>query len=513
MPASIISPVGASADAVDLSVPNDVPQVWTDADRLRHERILAAIRREERWQRDHDRDCERMRAQRAARSTEITLLDELADRGEDWPWNPKRALDLQDFAYLFLHRNRFSEQICQWLEIVNAKITHVHNDGEDGYFKKLEQNIGWARYITPIIFSGPSITDRLVRCGLWSHAKNSRRCHQTDFCPFCLWNDILKTQVYAFGERSGTFFQATAWFFITIGWTTNPANAKCCCDDYDPDQFRPRTGDVGYDPYPIILGWADDDPDLPFYGYDDARTLGSIMQWGIGELYHRSHIDGYHSRLEGDFRLNPGGANRVNLHEHTVANGGDDNGQFIAEQLREFSYDGWKRFGRDHLNRTYYPDIHVQRITSPEHLEHATIYQEKVTPIGHGVSEAMGWPEARGADGFYDARYIAKLKVSLARLVDDDIPAIFTGARLDEELPRLFRRRTQGNMRFTDKGTCIGDEPDGHIKKRHRAAKLTREARARKKKREEEMRQRGMQMPRKKQYPRRRKGHRRLPRV
>lgn len=504
--------VDASENATDDSVPDEVLEVWTEAERARHERTLRAIQREDRWWRKHERDSEQMRAAHAARSTEIALRAELKERGEDWVWNPKFALDLRDFPYLFLHRMKFGKRTRDWLEIVNAKITHIGNAGGDGYFKKLEQNIGWTQYIAPIIFAAVSIVDKLVRCGIWSHAKNSRRCHQTEFCSLCLWNDILKALVYAFGRHSGAFARATSWWFITIGWTVNPANAGCRCGDYDPAAVRPYARDRGYDPYPVVLGLGDDDPDLSFLGYENARILGVVMQWAIGELYHRGYINGYHSRHEGEYRLNPGGANRVNFHDHTIANGDDANGQFIAEKLREFVNEGLAKFGTG-LSRTYYADIHVRRITSPEHLEHAICYGEKIVPIAYAVDDALARPEARAADGFYDPRYIAKLKDSLARLIDDDIPSIFSGARLNEEQPRLFRRLTDGNMEFNDKGTCIGPEPEWHVRKRHRASQLTRESRQRKKEREEQMRKDGIPVPAKKKYLRRRKGHRRLPRV
>ena len=502
--------VDASDDAADESVPANVLEVWSQAERERQNRIIRALRREDRWLRAHERDSERMRAQHAARSTEIALRAELKERGEDWAWNSKFALDLQDFPYLFLHRDRFDKKTHEWLEIVNAKITHVGLSGEDGYFNKLQRNIGWTQYIAPIIFTLVSITDKLVRCGLWSHAKNSRRCHQTDFCALCLWNDVLKALVYAFGRHSGAFFRAKAWLFITLGWTINPANAGCRCGDYDPEAIRPHPRDRGYDPYPVVLGLGDDDPDLPILGYEDARILGVVMQWAIGELYHRGHINGYHSRLEGEYRLNPGGANRVNFHDHTVGNGDEANGQFIAEKLREFVNEGLALFGRG-LSRAYYPDIHVQRITGPEHLQHAFVYGEKIVPIAHAVADALARPEARVADGYYDPRYIAKLKDSLRRLIDDDIPSIFSGARLNEELPRLFRRRTVGNMQFNDNHTCIGPEPDWHVKKRRKAAKLTRESRERRK--AQEKKKTGTPVPAKKKYPRRLKGQRRLPRV
>ena len=510
LPASAV--VVASADADDERALDEAHTIWSDADRLRHERTLRAIRREDRFLNNLVRDSERRRAKREARATETALRAELAEEIDSWNWNPKRALDLQDFKYLFLHRQHLDTQAREWLEIISAKIKRVGDDGRVGYFNKLEKNVGWTPYVLPLIFSRVDKADALVRCGIWSNAKNSRRCHQTEICPNCLWNDVLKALVSAFGDGSGAFSRAAAWLFFTIGWTTNPANAKCHGDDYNPNDYRPHDPNRGYDPFPVVLGLDDTDPDLPLYGYDDARILGIVMQWAVAELYQRGLINGYHSKQEGEYRLNPGGANRVNIHSHVVANGDEANGQFLADTLRDLVYDGLKLFGRD-LRQTYYPDIDVRRVTSPEHLKHAICYCEKVVPIAHAVADALARPEAKGVDGFYDRAYIANLKTSLARLIDDDIPAIFTGARLEDDLPRVFRRRTEGNLQFNDKHTCIGVEPRWHVDKRHKAAKLTRESRQRKKEQEAELLKEGAVLPPKKKYPRRRKGSRRLPRV
>ena len=514
MPSSANSSVIASADAADdVAAFDEVLQVWTPADLANRQRVLRALKEDDRWSQKQERESEQARAQREARRTEPDLRDDLTARGIDVAWNLKRALDLQDFSYLFLHRSQFDPNIKTLLEIVSSKINHYSQNGEPSYFNKLEQNIGWTPYITPLIFSRVSTIDKLVRCGIWSNAKNSRRCHQTEFCALCLWNDQLKALVSAFGRHSGAFSKAQAWFFITIGWTTNPANPKCRCDDFDLESLRPHAPNRDYEPYPVVLGLNDQNPDAPVDGYEDARTVGVVMQWAIAELYHRGYINGYHSRHEGEYRLNPGGANRVNFHDHTVANGDEADGQFIAEKLLELLNAAWALYGRDHLHRTYYPDIHVRRITGPDHLHHAICYGEKVVPIGHAVADALARPEAKGADGFYDLRYIAKLTQSLARLVADDIPAIFSGAQLHEALPHLFRRRTEGNMRFNDAGTCIGPEPAWHAKKRHKAAKCTRAARKRRQEREQKLREAGVAVPARKRNPRRRQRSRRLPRV
>lgn len=351
-----------------------------------------------------------------------------------------------------------------------------------------------------------------MRCGLWVHSHNSRRCHKPDFCPLCLWNDILKVLAEAFGSGSGTFYGASAWWFITISWTTNPRNAKCVSGDYDPEDNKPPKGDRGYDPYPVVLGSDDYDSDMGWVGYQDARVLGLMMQEAVSDLYHQ-HIDGYHHKLEGVYRLHPGGANRVNLHCHTVANGREQDGDFIAQVLRQ-SITGKLSRCKDRLNRRYHVDLQVKAITTPEHLEHAVVYSEKVVPIRHMVADAMSRPEAKLPDGSWSPDYVDGLQTSLIHLIEDNIPNIFNGARLEPELPSLFRRKTVGNMVFTDKGTCIGDEPDWHKLARRRHAKKQREQRRekQKKKKEEEakLRKQGKPVPAPKWYLRRRKHPRRL---
>lgn len=506
------TPFVDTANAADEHAFDSALQVWSEAERLRHERIRRALKREDQFQHRVDLSIEQMHAAHAARAVEYSIRAEFADTGDDCDWNPKRALDVQDFAYLFLNRNHFTKQIRSWLEIVSAKINHLRSSGKDGYFKKLEKNFGWTPFITPLLFCRSAIVDKIVRCGIWAHAKNSRRCHQTDFCPLCLWNDVLKALATAFGVSSGAFSAAPAWFLITLGWTTNPTNATCRSDDYVPAESQPHARDRGYDPFPVVLGLGDEDPDAPYFGYEDARSLGIVMQNAIAELYHAGAIDGYHAKLECEFRLNPGHASRVNFHQHTVVNARDDDGQYIAENLSELVKKSFELL-RYSLTRDYFPDIHVQRITDPEHLCHAICYAEKVVPINHVVADALARPEARGDDGFYCPRYIARLKQSLTRLIDDDIPALFSQAREDYELPRLFRRRTEGNLKFNDKGTCIGIEPIWHIQKRQKAAKLTRQSRERTAKREKALRDKGIIVPKKKKYIRRRKGSRRLPRI
>jgi hypothetical protein len=162
--------------------------------------LLRQIRDEERELAELERATEKGKAKSGAFAYE----DELAERYGDDPsfntWDRNRALDIQDFDYLFWHRERFNERLRTYLEIIATKITHINRDGDDGYFNKLERNVHWTRHITPMLFSQYAYLDNLVRCGIWAHSENSRRCHKTDICPYCLWIDILNVRVEAFGS-------------------------------------------------------------------------------------------------------------------------------------------------------------------------------------------------------------------------------------------------------------------------------------------------------------------------
>jgi hypothetical protein len=502
--------VDASIDAIDDEGLDAIDQAG-------QARVLRKLKKELRFLREEDKLNTNQRAKRAVRVYQYQICKKHAGDTGFFEWNSNRALDRQDFEYLFQHRQRFPRKIHTWLEIIASKITHINKDGQPGYFNELEQNIGWTDYITPLLFTGAEIVDKLVRCGIWANSANSRRCHKQDFCPNCLWNDMLKALAAAFGEASGAFYRALAWWFVTISWTTNPLNAKCVSGVYEPDQNKPPKGDRGYEPYPIVLGINDQDWDLGFSGCQDARTLGLIMEEVMGHVYHSATVDGYRLKLEGCYRLNPGGANRVNLHSHTVANGRDLNGQHLAEALRETITRLVNRAVDSHkLARPYYVDIQVKRISSPEHLENAIEYTEKTVPIRRMVADAMSRPEAKLPDGSWNPGYAGGLAVALERLVRDEIPAIFSGARLEIGLPPLFRRKTVGNMLFKDNGTCIGDEPEWHRAARRRHAKKQRKIRQeRKRKRKEleaKMRKAGKPVPVPKRYARRRKNPRRLAR-
>ena len=488
--------VDASNDAADELAIDTTMQVWSHAERIQSTKVKRALKRDDLHTRKTDRRSMAARVRGKARATDILLAEASSTRATELAWCPGREQDITDFDYLFHHRERFGEQLQEYLEIINAKINHVKTDGTPGYFNKLETNVGWKRHITPIIFSRSELADKLVRCGLWANAKNSRRCHERELCANCLWNDVLCTLYQAYGVDSGSFAKARAWHLITIGWTTNPDNAKCISLEYSREDLTPPAADRGYDPYPVVLGYDDYDPDLPWLGYEDGRRLGVIMQEAVKSLKKQRLIDGFHSHHECDFRINPGGANRLHFHDHSVVNGVEDNSQFLAESTLKAVNEGLWKFGHKQLNQRFYPDIHVRRITDAEHLQHAICYTEKVIPIQHIVSDALGRPEARQPDGHYKPVYTDKVMTSLARLLDDDIPALYTGMKTGDGLPKLYRRYSGGNMRFGNRGTCIGWEPPRHVLQRHERAAHTRKSRRKdkqeraKQKREQKVRRR-----------------------
>jgi hypothetical protein len=306
--------------------------------------MLRIIKAEQKFMRNLTKSSEASRATHMARCFEIEKAVQNAANPALLAWSRNRTLNMQDFGFLFRHRDRLSSRMCTYLEIICAKINHINDDNKKGYWNKLERNVGWTGHILPIAFSGCEFADNLVRCGLWSHAKNSRRCHKTDLCPLCLWNDILKVLVWAYGVRSGAFAKAPAWWFITCGFTTNSENVKCNSKDFERDDLSYEPRDRGYDPYPVTLGYGRGEAVYADEGYDDARIMGLIIQDAMDQLYKSKIVDGYRNKLEGAFGVFPGRPNRVNLHGHAVANGSETNGKFVAETLFEAMGNGIEKY-------------------------------------------------------------------------------------------------------------------------------------------------------------------------
>jgi len=198
--------------------------------------------------------------------------------------------------------------------------------------------------------------------------------------------------------------------------------------------------------------------------------------------------------------LNPGGSNRANIHRHGVANGRETNGQYIAESLFQSMLQGLAKY-RSLLSRGYFPDVLVGQVTNPGHLEKCLCYMDKVVPIALIVADAMQRSEGKLPDGRWDRKYVSELENSLQQLIRDDIPNIVEDFHSERVVWKVRRRKSVGNMTFTDKpdkkGKCIGDEPDWHKRKRHKAAEKLKKARDRAKERQAKDEANGIRVTRK----------------
>jgi hypothetical protein len=275
---------------------------------------------------------------------------------------------------------------------------------------------------------------------------------------------------------------------------------------FDPHVPNPGDGDRGYDPYPIELA-----QEAPEIGYDDARLLGLIVQETLDELYQSDVVDGYRNKLEGAFKLQPRADTRMNLHGHAIANGSETNPDFIAEQLHALMQQGLRKYRR-HLCHDYYPDVQVCPVASPKDLERCVIYSEKIVPVARIVADAMAQPAAQRDDGSWNPAYVIGLERSLCQLLNEDIPCVFTKFRYDQELLYLRRRKSVGNMTFTDSGTCIGAEPHWHKKSRWKKAKKQKEEREQRRLEQDKARRNGALVMEQQKQKRTRKNPRRLKR-
>ena len=125
------------------------PALAARPNRARRFNLRAKIAAETKYLHQNDRESDRIRAHINAISLDG---EEAADLNPDTTlarWSPNRTLNMQDFPYLFRHRDRFPSHIKEWLEIISSKLHHVNREGKDGFFKKLQRNVGWTTHITP----------------------------------------------------------------------------------------------------------------------------------------------------------------------------------------------------------------------------------------------------------------------------------------------------------------------------------------------------------------------------
>jgi hypothetical protein len=152
--------------------------------------------------------------------------------------------------------------------------------------------------------------------------------------------------------------------------------------------------------------------------------------------------------------------------------------QTLADELKR-QMDAVLQAHSDDLQIPLFASVRVFAINSPQHLERASLYTEKVIPLGLLVGEALSRAGARNADGEFNPAFLKDLEHGLGNLYDQ-IESISSGLRAyDPALHNVRERLTLGNLRF-GRG-CILAEPKWHCEYRLQKAKEPAAKRARRK--------------------------------
>ena len=180
-----VDPVHASTDALDNN--DAAPRAKQFAPSVN---TTACYQEEERFYRNHVKSTEKARATSVARRYERVLKHRYAEDPSFFQWDENRSLDRQNFDYLFYHRAHFKPWARTNLEIIASKLTHVTQGGEDGYFNKLQRNVGWTAHITPIVLGAYRYMDQVVRCGI-GPAQRTAAAATSPTCALCACGTII----------------------------------------------------------------------------------------------------------------------------------------------------------------------------------------------------------------------------------------------------------------------------------------------------------------------------------
>jgi len=404
-------------------------------------------------------------------------LDEHAEAG---PVDRERLANLTDFDYRFRYRHLLPRWLRDRLELIAAKLAWKTEKGSPGYFAGLaEHGIDWKSHASVIASIRGRWADRVIKCGIWTKGssrkkRNSGRCKQYDACPLCIWIDFLKLLEEAFGPGSGTFGRAQNSFAIHLSIRDSKRNSRAIGrglrpEDYDLLNDNGLYSEV-YEARPVPL-----EADLDLTGIPTCRLVFLAAQEALDALYKRGILAGYRQKLEVALLLQP---TRGLPHAHAVANGPEDNPQFIAEEL----YTEMNRVLKRHrleLVGPLYPSVRVYAIPTSDDLWKCVKYLEKPIPLGLLVREALSRAEAKNSDGTWNLAFMHRLEHGLLNL-PEQLRRLSGGFRAaDLEFYWLQRRRSMGNMRFGK--NFIGYEPEWHENKRKRCSRLQAMRRAEKK--------------------------------
>lgn len=310
----------------------------------------------------------------------------------------ERLKDITDFDYLFWHRRRLKPDYRERLERIASKLLWKDRDGFPGYFAAMEANgIDWKSDASVLAFVPDAWAESVLKCGTWtagnSTKRNSGRCHQHDFCPFCLWIDHLKFLTQAFSEETGAFQRGRNWFSMHLSVRTSAANAVANGRTLTGADWNNHnhTGlrSASFQPCPIRLHADLDGED--FNASHTCRLVFWAIHTALKGLYPKL-LKGYRHRLELALRLGPTWGLP---HGHAVGYSKEINPQFIAEQL-------WQQMSellnqcKPELSVPLFPSVRVYAVPSPADLLRALKYLEKPLPMALLAREALKPGQAPG---------------------------------------------------------------------------------------------------------------------
>lgn len=244
-----------------------------------------------------------------------------------------------------------------------------------------------------------------------------RMCKETRLCPRCNYVFRVKPLFRRIGTES-TFCRACGWWFVTVGYTDNPAHALRFLADDVEDYFdsTQRTGVFDYTgkytPAPLPL-WAGSDP----VGERLRILFWNAAHKAIAEFKEEWLIRGYLTAddLHVDFR----GEGGMLSHIHSVVTA-ERFSQGMVDDLGERV-----QLAIDAANPPIklYASIKVYRIHNHQQLQRLIRYVVKAIDFVSPYTNALLTDEARTDQRSYSPAYIENLNM----LVDYFLESVTSG--------------------------------------------------------------------------------------
>jgi hypothetical protein len=397
--------------------------------------------------------------------------------------NAGRLANFTDFDYRFWHRRRFQGWYRDRLEIIAAKLVWKRQDESPGFFAKLQLNgFDWKTHAAVVASVRRPWAESHLRCGIWTKGsgkkRNSGRCKQYDLCALCNFIDFIRLLRVAFGPASGAYHKGRTWFVIHCSVREKQENSHAVGRVANEEDWEITNRDGFYsglyDPCPVPLRADRDHEDKE--GIQTCRIVFLAVQTALAALYKRDLFDGFRQKLEIALRFNP----ICGLpHGHAVANGLEDNPQFIADELYQEMQMVLTRY-QSEMSVQLYPSVRVFSLTSPDDLLECVKYLEKTIPLGLLAKGALDYSDDDQPKVCQSKKTLDQIENDLINLHEQLGHLSGTFLVSDHKSHCIQRRRSLGNMRF---GTgFVGFEPQWHKETRLNEAEEQAQRRKKKKK-------------------------------